>query len=90
MPSDKFVNRHNGPRESELPGMLEIIGVTSLDQLIEKTVPKSIMLEKPLRLPQPMSEFEYLNHIRAAGKKNKMFRYLSVRGIMEWLRCRLS
>jgi glycine dehydrogenase len=74
MPSDKFVNRHNGPRESELPEMLEIIGVNSLDQLIEKSVPKSIMLEKPLRLPQPMSEFEYLNHIRAAGKKNMMFR----------------
>ena len=74
MLSDKFVNRHNGPREDELPQMLKIIGVDSLDQLIEKTVPASIMLEKPLRLPEAMSEFEYLNHIRAIGKKNKMFR----------------
>jgi glycine dehydrogenase len=74
MSSDKFVNRHNGPRERELPQMLEVIGVKTLDQLIEKTVPKSIMLDKPLRLPQPMSEFEYLNHIRSAGRKNKMFR----------------
>ena len=74
MLSDKFVNRHNGPRESELPQMLKVIGVKSLDQLIEKTVPKSIMLEKSLRLPAAMSEFEYLNHIRSIGKKNKMFR----------------
>jgi glycine dehydrogenase len=54
--------------------MLKTIGVHSLDQLIEKTVPKSIMLEKPLRLPEAMSEFEYLNHIRSIGRKNKMFR----------------
>jgi glycine dehydrogenase len=54
--------------------MLEKIGVKSLDQLIENTIPKSIMLEKSLRLPEAMSEFEYLNHIRSLGKKNKMFR----------------
>ncbi len=74
MSSDKFVNRHNGPRDNELPHMLKTIGVKSLDQLIEKTIPKSIMLQKALRLPEAMSEFEYLNHIRAVGKKNKMFR----------------
>jgi glycine dehydrogenase len=74
MLTDKFVNRHNGPRESELPQMLKAIGVSSLDELIEKTVPPSIMLEKPLRLPEAMSEFEYLNHIKAIGQKNKMFR----------------
>jgi len=74
MPSDKFANRHNGPRDNELPQMLKTIGVNSIDQLIEKTVPKSIMLEKPLRLPEAMSEFEYLNHIKSLGQKNKMFR----------------
>ena len=74
MLSDKFVNRQIGPREQELPVMLETIGVDSIDQLIEKTVPKSIMLEKPLRLPEAMSEFEYLNHIKSIGQKNKMFR----------------
>jgi glycine dehydrogenase len=74
MLTDKFVNRHNGPRESELPQMLKTIGVSSLDELIEKTVPSSILLERPLRLPEAMSEFEYLNHIKAIGRKNKMFR----------------
>jgi glycine dehydrogenase len=74
MPSDKFVNRHNGPRDFELPQMLKTIGVNSIDQLIEKTIPKSIMLEKPLRLPEAMSEFEYLNYVRSIGRKNKIFR----------------
>jgi glycine dehydrogenase len=74
MSSDKFVNRHNGPRSHELPHMLKTVGVKSIDQLIEKTVPKTIMLEKPLMLPEAMSEFEYLNHIRSIGRKNKMYR----------------
>ena len=74
MPSDKFVNRHIGPRENELPQMLRTIGVDSLDELIDKAVPSSIRLDKPLSLPEAMSEFEYLNHIRRLGSKNKMFR----------------
>jgi glycine dehydrogenase len=74
MASDKFVNRHNGPRDNELPQMLKTIGVGTLDELIDKTVPASLRLEKQLRLPAAMSEFEYLNHIRSIGSKNKMFR----------------
>jgi glycine dehydrogenase len=74
MSSDSFVNRHNGPRDHELPQMLKTIGVSSLDQLIEKTVPESIRLDKPLSLPVAMSEFEYLNYIKALGQKNKMYR----------------
>jgi glycine dehydrogenase len=71
---DCFVDRHIGPRDTDLPGMLETIGVKSLDQLISQTIPGSIMLKRMISLPQPMSEFEYLNHIREAGKKNKLFR----------------
>jgi glycine dehydrogenase len=74
MSSDKFVNRHNGPRPGELPVMLKTIGVDTLDHLINKTVPANIRLEKPLRLPEAMSEFDYLNHLRSLGSKNKMFR----------------
>jgi glycine dehydrogenase len=74
MSSDSFFNRHVGPRDHELPGMLKTIGVDSLDDLIDRTIPKNIRLEKPLRLPRAMSEFEYLNHIRKIGSKNKLFR----------------
>ncbi len=70
MAFDKFVNRHNGPTEKDLPGMLKTIGVASIDQLIKETVPKSIMLDKPLALPEAMNENEYLEYIRSVGKKN--------------------
>jgi glycine dehydrogenase len=74
MPSDKFVNRHNGPREHELPQMLKVIGLASLDELIDNTVPDQIRLTEPLRLPAAMSEYEYLGHIRHIGSKNKLYR----------------
>ncbi|HEX2919739.1 MAG TPA: aminomethyl-transferring glycine dehydrogenase [Bacteroidales bacterium] len=74
MPSDMFVNRHVGPRDFEIPGMLEKIGVSTVDQLIDKTIPKGIRLGKPLKLPQQMNEYEYLNHLRSIGQKNKLFR----------------
>ncbi|HQG77582.1 MAG TPA: aminomethyl-transferring glycine dehydrogenase [Bacteroidales bacterium] len=74
MLSDKFENRHNGPRGAEVTRMLETVGVASLDELIDKTIPASIRLKKPLELPAAMTEYEYLGHIRQLGSKNKLFR----------------
>ena len=74
MSTDKFVTRHNGPRGHEVQQMLDTVGVESLDQLIDRAVPSGIRLEKKLNLPEAMSEFEYLNHLRSLGSKNKQFR----------------
>ncbi|NVN94662.1 MAG: aminomethyl-transferring glycine dehydrogenase [Bacteroidetes bacterium] len=74
MITDNFIKRHNGPREEEVELMLKKIGVASLDELIEKTVPPSIRLKAPLNLPKGMNEFEYLNHIKEIGAKNKIFK----------------
>ena len=74
MLSDKFVHRHIGPREEDLPKMLHTIGVKSVDELIEKTVPDSLSLKKSLRLPKAMTEFEYLDHIKSIGSRNKVLK----------------
>ena len=74
MAFDKFVTRHNGPGEKDLPKMLGTIGVKTLDDLINETVPSNIRLKKELNLPKSMNEFEYLNHIRKIGGKNRQFR----------------
>jgi glycine dehydrogenase len=71
---DKFVSRHNGPRENEVKEMLAKIGVSSVDELIEQTVPSGIRLKKPLKVAKAMTEFEYHKHLKALGKKNKVFR----------------
>ncbi len=74
MTTDKFVSRHNGPREHEIKQMLKKIGVSSVDELISQTVPPNIRLKQPLRVAPAMSEFQYTKHLKALGKKNKVFR----------------
>lgn len=74
MNTDSFALRHIGPREADLPEMLETVGVNSLDQLIYETVPDDILLKKALNLETAMSEQEFLEHITELGTKNKTFK----------------
>ncbi|HSM98550.1 MAG TPA: aminomethyl-transferring glycine dehydrogenase [Gallionella sp.] len=72
--TDKFVNRHNGPRASDITAMLKKIGANSVDELIAQTVPAAIRLKKPLNLPGGMSEYQYHKHLRGVAAKNKVFK----------------
>ena len=74
MKQDGFALRHLGPRESDLNQMYKTIGVETLDQLIFETIPSDIRLKNKLNLDEPMSEYEFLNHITELGKKNKVFK----------------
>ncbi|HEY1039018.1 MAG TPA: aminomethyl-transferring glycine dehydrogenase [Bacteroidia bacterium] len=74
MTTDKFVSRHNGPRENEVKEMLAKIGVSSVDELISQTVPPGIRLKQPLKVGKAMSEFQYHKHLKALSKENKVFR----------------
>lgn len=68
--ADRFVDRHNGPDSSERETMLNALGVSSLDQLINETIPANIRLPKPLNLPAANSEFELLNALRSIAAQN--------------------
>src|SRR4030042_1661437 len=74
MSVENFFTRHIGPREDEIPHMLAKIGVDTLDELIDKTVPASIRLNKPVDLPESLSENEYFKYIKKIGAKNKIFK----------------
>ncbi len=74
MITNNFARRHNGPAPEQTRTMLQVIGVDSMDELIEKTVPARIRLPKPLDLPPAMNEYEYLNHLHALAAKNQVFR----------------
>lgn len=72
--SKEFQRRHNGPNENQTKEMLKTIGVNSLDELIDRTVPSGIRMDHELNLPPAMSEAEYLSHIKEVSLKNKIFK----------------
>ncbi|MBP6334023.1 MAG: aminomethyl-transferring glycine dehydrogenase [Bacteroidia bacterium] len=73
MSSTNFSARHIGPDENELQAMLKEIGVNSLEQLIEETVPAGIRLSKELSWPA-LAEHEFLQELRSIASKNKIFK----------------
>jgi glycine dehydrogenase len=74
MAFDVFFDRHNGPRKEDIKPMLGTIGLDTVDELIDKTIPESIRLDAPLDLPPGISEFEYSGLLREIASKNKLFR----------------
>lgn len=74
METSAFASRHIGPNTSELKEMLQTIGVDSLDELIDKTIPKNIRLKANLDLPKAMSEYEFTIFINKLGLKNKLYK----------------
>lgn len=70
----EFQRRHIGPNEKQLDEMLRTIGVASLDELVNRTVPSGIRMKEELNLPAAMSEADYLQHIKEVSLKNKVFK----------------
>ncbi|MES1225405.1 MAG: glycine dehydrogenase (aminomethyl-transferring), partial [Bacteroidota bacterium] len=71
--ANEFATRHIGPNAHETAQMLKTIGVNSLEELIEKTIPASIRTNKPLNIPGPVSEYVYLKELKKTAAKNKVF-----------------
>ena len=73
MDTTKFENRHIGITPADLNEMLKVVGVSSLDELINQTIPSDIRLEKKLDLPESMTEREFAEHISELASKNESF-----------------
>ena len=69
-----FVDRHNGPRQSQIKHMLDVIGVSSVEELIKQTIPSDILLSEPLKLDAHVSEHAYLARLKEIASKNRNFR----------------
>ncbi len=70
---ERFLNRHIGPDEQQAKEMLSDVGVSSMDQLIDETVPKGIRIGEKLDLDEPMSEYRFLEEFRELAGKNEIF-----------------
>ncbi len=72
--TDAFVPRHVGPDSQEQNEMLQVVGVDSLDQLIDQTIPAPIRFQRPLALPAPRPESDVLDEMAALAARNQPFR----------------
>ena len=73
-PADRFVKRHIGPRSHDVTHMLEALGLSSLDELVDQAVPQTIRINGHLNLEPPRSETAVLNELRELADQNKLFR----------------
>ena len=71
---ENFKDRHIAPNEADTKAMLETVGVNSIDELIEQTVPASIRLKQGLNLPAAKSEVDYLKDLKQTASLNKLFK----------------
>ncbi len=69
--ANEFADRHIGPNEQETEDMLREIGVDSIEELIDKTVPASIRIKGELEVTPALSELEYLTELKKVAAKNK-------------------
>lgn len=72
--SDRFIDRHIGPGESEINEMLNVVGADSLESLIDDTIPENIRNEKALKSFEAMNEQDFLKKLNEKAKKNKIFK----------------
>ncbi|MEJ2747261.1 MAG: aminomethyl-transferring glycine dehydrogenase [Anaerolineae bacterium] len=73
-PADRFVKRHIGPRSHDVTHMLDALGLSSLEELVDQAVPHTIRMDGHLNLEPPRSETAVLNELRELAAQNKLFR----------------
>src|SRR5882672_5826423 len=71
---DSFARRHIGPSVQETGAMLELLGYSSLETLIEEAIPSKIRVRRPLDLPAGRTEYETLSALKALASQNQIFR----------------
>ena len=74
--SKEFISRHIGPSSDEQKDMLKAISSKSIDNLIENTVPKNILIKDNLKIEEPMSENDALKKLKILSKKMKFLEIL--------------
>ncbi|MBD2385110.1 aminomethyl-transferring glycine dehydrogenase [Cylindrospermum sp. FACHB-282] len=71
---NNFAQRHIGPNADDIQQMLDVLGFSSLDALIDQTVPQSIRLTQGLQLPLAQSEYGALAKLKQIAAKNQVCR----------------
>ena len=70
----QFVDRHVGPNQEELSQMLHTIGVGSIEELIDLSIPKSIQSKEKLNVGNGISEKELIEKLKSIAEKNTIMK----------------
>jgi len=70
---DDFIRRHIGPGEEQISDMLNQLGLSSLDELIDKTIPANIRTDRPLKIGKNLTERGTLSYLRKMAERNQVF-----------------
>ena len=71
---EHFENRHIGPNSDETKQMLDKLGLDSIDQLIDETIPANIRREDKMTIDEPLSEYKLLATLKGQASKNQVFK----------------
>ena len=71
---ENFASRHIGVSEKDEKLMLKTLNLSSLDELVAKTVPQNIYFNKSLNLSEPMTEQEFLEYAKKIASENQLYR----------------
>jgi len=80
LPATDFIHRHIGPSDADIAGMLDVVGVGSLTELIDRAVPDTIRTETGLGLGDPLTEHEVLEQMRRLAAENQVYTSLIGQG----------
>ena len=72
--TEEFQQRHIGPNAQDTIKMLAVTGQSTLKELIDLTIPASIQMDHHMDIPDAISEYQYLNHIKEIAAQNKVFK----------------
>jgi glycine dehydrogenase len=71
--TDRFQDRHVGPRDADVAAMLQLLGCDSLESLVRETIPESIRARRPLAVGAARTEPELLRELRQLADRNQIF-----------------
>ncbi len=70
--TDDFICRHIGPQKDDVETMLKELGVSTLNELMDQTIPESIRIREPLKLDSSCTEQQGLAYLRSLATQNKV------------------
>ena len=71
---DSFARRHLGPRPADLASMLDVVGASSLDALMDEALPAAIRLPSLPDLPEADTEAGFLARLEDLAARNQRYR----------------